>query len=304
MTDDEIMIQLSHRLMEQVEEVIDCTVGVGVLAAGKRAGRVLSLTPLHRGLGFTFHPGYEFPLHASAPGKALIAWLPDAELDVLLATYPFIRFNDNTITDRATFKKHLKQSREQGFTTDFAEEFVGCHCVGVPILNENGYPVATIWTTGPSEKVTARTMPGFAKKLNEAAREIARRLRDRTARDPDRYRALKVEQACCMIKSHLSAADFVIESVANELHVSYSWFRKAFKKETGLSPKGYFLRLKLDCAKELLSQGDETISESAERLGFESASYFSIFFKSKTGLTPSQFQKNTTDRASGGRRLR
>jgi DNA-binding IclR family transcriptional regulator len=291
MTDDEILVQLSHRPMRQVEKAIDCTVGVGVLAAGKRTGRVLSLTPLHRGLGFTFHPGYEFPLHASAPGKALIAWLPDAELDALLAAYPFTRFNDNTITNRAEFKKHLRQCRRQGFTTDFAEEFVGCHCLGVPILNENGYPIATIWTTGPSEKLTARAMPGFAKKLHEAARETARGLQDRTARDTERYRALKTGQARRMLESHLADADFVIEGVADELHVSYSWFRKAFKKETGLSPKGYFLRLKLDRAKKLLSEGDETISETAERLGFESANYFSVFFKSRTGLTPSQFQK-------------
>lgn len=290
MTDDEILIQLSQRLMEQIEEAIDCTVGVGVLAAGKRTGRVLSLTPLHRGLGFTFHPGYEFPLHASAPGKALIAWLPDAELDAVLATYPFTRFNDNTITDRAAFKKHLKQGRKQGFTTDFAEEFAGCHCLGVPILNENGYPLATIWTTGPSKKLTPQAMPGVARKLNEAAREIARRLRERTARDPDRYRALKIEQACRMMKSNLSTADFATESMAAKLHVSYSWFRRAFKKETQLSPKSYFLKLKLDRAKMLLSQRDETISEIAERLGFESANYFSIFFKSKTGMSPSQFQ--------------
>ncbi|MBM3890873.1 MAG: helix-turn-helix domain-containing protein [Verrucomicrobia bacterium] len=291
MTDDEILIQLSHRPMQQVEAAIDCTVGVGVLAAGKRTGRVLALTPLHRGLGFTFHPGYEFPLHASAPGKALIAWLPDAELSALLASYSFTRFNDHTITDRAAFKKHLKQCRRQGFTTDFAEEFVGCHCLGVPILNENGYPVATIWTTGPSEKLTARAMPVFAKKLHEAAQEVARGLRDRNARDPERYRALKIEQARRMMETHLSDADFVIESAADELHVSYSWFRKAFKKETGLSPKGHFLRLKLDRAKKFLRQGDETISEIAERLGFESANYFSVFFKSKTGMTPSQFQK-------------
>lgn len=290
MTDDEILIQLSHRPMQQVEKAIDCTVGVGVLAAGKRTGRVLALTPLHRGLGFTFHPGYEFPLHASAPGKALIAWLSEAELNALLASYSFTRFNDNTITDRAEFKKHLKQCRKQGFTTDFAEEFVGCHCLGVPILDENGCPIATLWTTGPSEKVTAQAMPGFAKKLREAAQKIARGLQDRTARSPKRYRALKIRQACRTLESRLSDVDFVIESVADELHVSYSWFRKAFKKETGLSPKGYFLRLKLDRAKRLLSHGDETIGEIAERLGFESANYFSVFFKSKTGTTPSKFQ--------------
>ena len=89
--------------------------------------------------------------------------------------------------------------------------------------------------------------------------EIARGLQDRTARNPKRYRALKIRQACRTLESHLSDADFVIESVADELHVSYSWFRKAFKKETGLSPKGYFLRLKLDLAKKLLSQGGESI---------------------------------------------
>jgi AraC-like DNA-binding protein len=240
-------------------------------------------------------------LHASAPGKALIAWLPEKDLDAILARYRFTRYNDNTITNRTSLKKHLLESRRQGYATDFAEEFDGCHCLGVPIHNENGYPVATIWTTGPAKTLTARKMPGFAKRLNEAASAIALAIQERTTRDPKAYRTQKIQEAKRLLESRLPVMGFTIENAASELHVSYSWFRKAFKQETGLSPNAYLLRLKITHAQHLLRTRKQSIQEIAERLGFESANYFTIFFKGKTGFTPSQFRHRHHLRRLGGR---
>jgi AraC-like DNA-binding protein len=83
-----------------------------------------------------------------------------------------------------------------------------------------------------------------------------------------------------------------IEQVAEELQVSYSWYRKAFKKYTGISPGQYLLQLKIESAKKLLSDPSKSIKEIAFALNFESSFYFSNLFKEKTGMSPGAFRKN------------
>ncbi len=83
-----------------------------------------------------------------------------------------------------------------------------------------------------------------------------------------------------------------MEQVAEELNVSYAWFRKAFKQYTGISPNQYLLQLKIEKAKLLLSDHSKSIKEIAFGLHFESAFYFSKLFKDKTGVTPGQYRKS------------
>jgi AraC-like DNA-binding protein len=81
------------------------------------------------------------------------------------------------------------------------------------------------------------------------------------------------------------------EDVAKELRVGYSWFRKVFKKYTGLAPGQYLIQLKIQKAKELLADPSKLIKEIAFELNLESPLYFSKLFKEKTGLTPVDYRK-------------
>ena len=86
--------------------------------------------------------------------------------------------------------------------------------------------------------------------------------------------------------------DIAIEKVAEELNVSYAWFRKAFKTYTGIAPHQYLLQLKIEKAKMLLADHSRSIKEIAFSLNFESAFYFSKLFKEKTGVSPDLYRKN------------
>lgn len=86
--------------------------------------------------------------------------------------------------------------------------------------------------------------------------------------------------------------DINIEKVANELCVSYAWFRKAFKAYTGIAPNQYLIQLRIEKAKLLLSNQSRPIKEIALTLNFESAFYFSKLFKEKTGVSPDVYRKN------------
>ncbi len=82
-----------------------------------------------------------------------------------------------------------------------------------------------------------------------------------------------------------------VEKIAEELNVSYSWFRKVFKAYTGLAPGQYLIQLKIEKAKMFLSDPSLSIKEIAYGLHFESSFYFSRLFKEKTGVTPENFRK-------------
>ena len=78
--------------------------------------------------------------------------------------------------------------------------------------------------------------------------------------------------------------------LAQQHNVSYSFFRKMFKKYTGVSPGQYHLQLKIMRAKDLLISSDKSIKEISYELGFQSIYYFSRIFKKKEGISPSQFR--------------
>jgi transcriptional regulator GlxA family with amidase domain len=81
-----------------------------------------------------------------------------------------------------------------------------------------------------------------------------------------------------------------LRELAKKHNVSYSFFRKMFKKYTGVSPGQYHLQLRITRAKELLISTDKSIKEISYELGFQSIFYFSNMFKKKEGVTPSYFR--------------
>jgi AraC-like DNA-binding protein len=65
---------------------------------------------------------------------------------------------------------------------------------------------------------------------------------------------------------------------------------RLFKRYYGQTPMQYLIERRLDKSKELLLKG-QSVTETCFDIGFESPSSFSTLFKSKFGLTPSEFQK-------------
>lgn len=139
-------------------------------------GVVLECIAATQPLKFLVDAGVRFPLHTSAPGKALVAALPDAERAALLNRLTFRRFNERTITSRERFEAELRDAQAAGYALDRAEEIEGVHCVAAPILNHRGQPVAAIWITAPQFRLPEGEFPTFGRKLLRAAGRISRRL--------------------------------------------------------------------------------------------------------------------------------
>jgi AraC-type DNA-binding domain-containing proteins len=78
----------------------------------------------------------------------------------------------------------------------------------------------------------------------------------------------------------------IVEELARQLHIGYSYFRQAFKAQTGLSPKQYQLQIRLQKAQDFLANTSRSVGEIAEILGFNTAYHLSNQFKNHVGLAP------------------
>ncbi len=75
--------------------------------------------------------------------------------------------------------------------------------------------------------------------------------------------------------------------------LSRSTLERRFAKALNRSPKDEILRVRLNRAKELLSETDFPLSLVAEKIGLEHGEYLSVIFKKKTGLTPARFRSRS-----------
>ncbi|MFD1955818.1 helix-turn-helix domain-containing protein [Paenibacillus thailandensis] len=81
--------------------------------------------------------------------------------------------------------------------------------------------------------------------------------------------------------------DLTIGELAKLVHLHPVYLGKLFKQQTGTSCKAYINRIRVNNAEMMLSAGGFTVSEVAERCGFQDVAYFSNVFKSVKGYPPS-----------------
>lgn len=88
--------------------------------------------------------------------------------------------------------------------------------------------------------------------------------------------------------------DLSVEMLAKRMNFSDSHFKSWFKKEFGVPPADYVLRLRIEEAKKLLQNNREhTVTETAYKLNFSSSQYFATVFKKYTGNTPREYRSST-----------
>ncbi len=79
--------------------------------------------------------------------------------------------------------------------------------------------------------------------------------------------------------------------LAAECNISEVYFRKLFAKHFGTSPKQFIIDLRIQRAKQLLSEGSLNVSAISEKCGFSNPYHFCRLFKKHTGTSPSEYRK-------------
>lgn len=168
------LVELSLDVMRQLRDVVKETVLLGTIASNE--GVVLDQVAGTHPFKFVADAGLKFPLHTAAPGKAIMAFLPEEQLNEMLKVIKLSRFNDKTITDKKQFKAELEEIHKLGYAVDRAEQLEGVHCVGAPVFDQHGYPVASIWTTGPSDRIPEKSFHKVGRQVKQYVSMVSKRL--------------------------------------------------------------------------------------------------------------------------------
>ncbi|MBE5783760.1 MAG: helix-turn-helix transcriptional regulator [Clostridiales bacterium] len=104
---------------------------------------------------------------------------------------------------------------------------------------------------------------------------------------PDRLISL-----CGHMQQHYSR-EITLDSLAEYVNLDKSYLIRLFKQELGVTPMTYLARVRMENARLLLAETDESIAEIARRCGFQTATYFHTCFKKMYGMTPMAYRQKS-----------
>ena len=103
----------------------------------------------------------------------------------------------------------------------------------------------------------------------------------------------QIRRAKLILDNDFSDPQLSVSAISNRLKLSTVYLRRAFKAAYGRSPLSYLQEVRLSNAKTLLESGYYSVTEVAQKCGYDSLSYFSAAFRKLSGLSPLAYMRNT-----------
>lgn len=129
------------RLSRELRKPVSLAVMDGVdIVFLQRSGR-------RRIMSVALSVGSRLPAHSTAIGRAVLAWLPDEEIDDYLRTVPLLEKTSHSVTSAETLRNHLLEVRSNGWSIVEQELEEGLSAIAVPVRGRDGTVVAAINTT-------------------------------------------------------------------------------------------------------------------------------------------------------------
>lgn len=166
--------KLSRPVMESLWRETSETVNLGALDAGEVLYLDVLESPHHFRL--TSPRGMRRAVNCTALGKAMLAWLPPATRDELLAHTRLEKRTPHSITQPAELLAELGRIQRRGYALDNEEVESGACCVAAPIFDSSGQITASISVAGPITRMAHNRIPAIASAVTDAAGEISRLL--------------------------------------------------------------------------------------------------------------------------------
>ncbi len=152
------------RLARETGETVNLAVRRGDLALNVHQVETAHL------VGVRDWTGRAFPLHATANGKALLAFGSGPQPRELPAQTP------RTITDGAALARELARTRARGYAVALEELERGLHAVAAPVFDGGGACVAAVSISAPAYRLPRRRVAVTGRACAAAAAEASERL--------------------------------------------------------------------------------------------------------------------------------
>jgi len=172
--DDSSLVEKAIGPMRDLRDRSGETVMLGVLYGEE--GVVIEAVKSNQAVCVSVRIGHHYPLHTAAPAKAMLAFLTEAEQKDRLSRIKYTKFTDATLTGPDELAAELAKVRETGVACDRGEELGELRCVGAPVLNAKGYPVAAVWIGGPVSRLDGSALERLAPMVRKTAESIQNKL--------------------------------------------------------------------------------------------------------------------------------
>jgi len=127
--------------------------------------------------------------------------------------------------------------------------------------------------------------------IEEAVSQILRHMMD-SMKDRFTDKNLKLVHQVSSIIQQTYHEQITITSLSSQVYLSPNYLRSIFKEKTGVTIHDYLTRIRLEKAKQMLSDPSLKVQDIAQKVGYESTSYFISLFLKHQGVTPNEYRKN------------
>jgi transcriptional regulator GlxA family with amidase domain len=110
--------------------------------------------------------------------------------------------------------------------------------------------------------------------------------------------AERIERSIAYMFEHLDEP-VQVSTLAAQASVSPSHYFALFKRQTGTAPIDFFIRLRMDHARQLLDSTSLSVKEIAATMGYDDPFYFSRVFKSVHRIAPAEYRRRNGQARAG-----
>jgi DNA-binding IclR family transcriptional regulator len=162
-------------ILSELVQATGETALLGAMAPDAELAMYLDKVESPNPVRYTVATGERRELYASAMGKLLLAYLPEARREKYLKTEKLRSFTANTITSVRDLREEMVRIREQGVARTHAERVAGASALAAPVFGADGAFLVGLGIAGPSDRMRAhrsaieRTLKDAAKRLTALA---------------------------------------------------------------------------------------------------------------------------------------
>ena len=138
--------RLVEPILHDLAKKAGATVALGVISNDKTF--VVAQYEGAPGIGISAPIGHVTPITYGAHGKAIAAFLPEAELEELLKNKNLYFHGSPDKYNKTRLKKELEQCRRNGFALELGDIQPGVNAIAAPVLDQNGNPIGYVSVVG------------------------------------------------------------------------------------------------------------------------------------------------------------
>jgi DNA-binding IclR family transcriptional regulator len=165
---------IAMRDLEELHRATQETVSLYILDGGDRVC-VERLESPHN-VRVSSRIGLRLPLYAGSAGKAMLAFLPAARREEIIAATPLAPLTAKTITSPEELRSELEKVRRDGYAVSRGEWQIDASGVAAPVFDHSSAPVAAVTISGPAQRFSDEAIEKYTRLILPVAARISQEM--------------------------------------------------------------------------------------------------------------------------------